>query len=69
MGNYGMKQCETAQRRVHADCVFAVAVAAVGDRDRADDDGQHRGKVGGTDLQNDLAYHAAEGGIEKIIPI
>ena len=24
------------------------------------------GKVGGTDLQNNLAYHAAEGGIEKM---
>src|ERR1017187_10437039 len=24
------------------------------------------GKVGGTDLQNNVAYHAAEGGIEKM---
>src|ERR1700728_4159078 len=24
------------------------------------------GKVGGTDLQNNLAFHAAEGGIEKM---
>src|ERR1017187_1107030 len=24
------------------------------------------GKVGGTDMQNNLAYHAAEGGIEKM---
>src|ERR1700751_4001447 len=24
------------------------------------------GKVGGTDLQNNLAYHAAEGGMEKM---
>src|SRR5271165_754604 len=24
------------------------------------------GKVGGTDLQNNIAYHAAEGGIEKM---
>src|SRR5271157_3396845 len=24
------------------------------------------GKVGGTDLQNDVAYHSAEGGIEKM---
>jgi len=44
----------------------AAAVAAVGDCDRADDDGQHRRQGGRTDLQNNAAYHSAEGGIEKM---
>jgi len=40
--------------------------APVGHLHRSDDDVNTEGKVGGVDLQNNVAYHNAEGGVEKM---
>jgi len=65
--NSGHEKSATAHERVHADCVVADAVVLSGIAIGLLMMVNTEGKVGGTDLQNNIAYHVAEGGIEKML--